>query len=761
MNFSGFLTRAIEFSFYALFLLVPLVFTDKTSELFEFNKMWVTFTISVLIGFFWFSKMILQGRIIFKRTILDIPILLFLASHVISTVVSMDPYVSFWGYYSRWNGGLLSIIAYIFLYYAFVSNFWNNAEGDSKLKGFFNQIPAGKTIVLRSLLVSLISGFLVILWSIPSHFGYDPTCFMFRGTLDVSCWTNDFQPRIRIFGPLGQPDWLAGYLGILIPIAGAFSISELRKKKEILNPSLIFYSSCFVLFYVALLYTGSRSGIISGIFSILVLFLGYALFNRKNLGFIKNRFTAIFVALMILATFFAGIRLPVIEKFSLTEVQKIISKNEPAPLSQTPSKSEEPVATTEGGSNSLHIRFVVWEGAIAAWKANPIIGTGVETFAFAYYQYRPIEHNKLSEWNFLYNKAHNEYLNYLTTTGLFGLLSYLSFLGLFLAIALTNLANLKIKLLKHFHSQDYDQKDPLLLALTSSFLSIIIINFFGFSVVILNIYLLLIPAFVLIYFGFIKTKTASLEVKNDNVSYGQWAGISLLGIAGLFMIWVLLSYWRADTKYALGYNYNRVQEYQTAYPLLHDAIKIRPDPVYLDEMAVNDAFIAAGIAAQNATESAQIAQTLVTEALSTSDKLVAEHPHNIVFWKSRVRILYTLANVNSTYLPQALEAIKKTAEIAPTDASVLYNLGVIYGQGGDTLKAVEILEKTLSYKPDYREAHFALALFYHDLGVNEKSQITDSAYHDKAVSELKFILEKLDPTDKQARDSLTLWEKER
>ena len=41
-------------------------------------------------------------------------------------------------------------------------------------------------------------------------------------------------------------------------------------------------------------------------------------------------------------------------------------------------------------------------------------------------------HNLTSEWDFLYNKAHNEYLNYLATTGLFGLGSYLLFIGVFL-----------------------------------------------------------------------------------------------------------------------------------------------------------------------------------------------------------------------------------------------------------------------------------------------------------------------------------------
>ncbi|KKP99309.1 MAG: O-antigen polymerase, partial [Candidatus Levybacteria bacterium GW2011_GWB1_36_18] len=102
--------------------------------------------------------------------------------------------------------------------------------------------------------------------------------------------------------------------------------------------------------------------------------------------------------------------------------------------------------TQLGGTDSGKIRLIVWRGAIDVWKNNPIFGTGVETFAYAYYKYRPIEHNLTSEWNFLYNKAHNEYLNYLATTGVFGLLSYLSFIAFFLFIFLATIFKTKNKL---------------------------------------------------------------------------------------------------------------------------------------------------------------------------------------------------------------------------------------------------------------------------------------------------------------------------
>ena len=114
--------KIIEYSFYLLFFLVPLALTGDTSELFEFNKLWITFILTIIIGAAWITKMIVKKEIRIQRTPLDIPIVLFLISEVISTFLSLDMHTSLWGYYSRFNGGLFSILSFIFLYYAFATN---------------------------------------------------------------------------------------------------------------------------------------------------------------------------------------------------------------------------------------------------------------------------------------------------------------------------------------------------------------------------------------------------------------------------------------------------------------------------------------------------------------------------------------------------------------------------------------------------------------------------------------------------------------
>ena len=767
--------KIIEYGFYAIFFFVPLALADKTSELFEFNKLWVTFILSLVILTAWISKMLIKRQFKIQRTPLDIPIILFLLSQVISTVFSLDRHVSLWGYYSRFNGGLLSIITYIFLYYAFVSNFQENA----------------KTIIKRLIFVALSSAIVVSLWGLPSHFGYDPTCFLFRGSLDVACWKSDFQPMIRIFSTLGQPDWLSAYLSILFPITIAFFIKSTffkgaNNKKPQFSKKLavfaVFSFLIFLLFYVDIAYTRAKSGFLATWFSIAFFAVSYAfleLRNRNNK--IKNlsldlKLLILTLISVITVTFFIGTSFVRIDsKFTFNGLKNQFIK--PPAVTKTvakpvATKPPAPLASGElGGTDSGTIRLLVWEGAIKAWIHNPIFGTGVETFAFAYYKYRPEAHNLTSEWRYLYNKAHNEYLNYLATTGAFGLLTYLSMIGLFLFLSLKYLWKNK--------GGDTNNRKILVLALVSGYISILISNFFGFSVVIVNLFMFLIPALVFILANLInydknlsfsfaskKVENKKLQVKEYAVAKPIWVIIAAVVVINGYLIFTLINFWNADKDYALGYNYDRVNQYQTAYPLLHKAVTERPDePVFKDELAINDAVLAISILEQKPADLTQqkqateLAQKLAQEAVTTSDKITSENPNNVVFWKTRVRIFYTLAQADERYLASALTAIKKTAELAPTDADISYNLGILYGQNGDAKNAVATLKNTIKLKQDFSNAYYALGIFYNQLAVNNKGQVVNQEYRQKAIDTMHFMLKNVAPGDSRPIDALKSWEK--
>src|SRR3989344_89451 len=189
------LNKIISYSFYLLFFLTPLFWSSLNYELFEYNKMILVYGLTVIIVGTWVLKMISEKALILKRTPLDIPLLLFLGANVLSTIFSIDPHTSVWGYYSRSNGGLLSIISYLLLYWAFVSNM-------------------SKEKVLTTLKFALASGVVVSVYGILEHFGVSPSCVILRNQFNADCWVQDVQARV--FATLGQPNWMAGYLAMLI-----------------------------------------------------------------------------------------------------------------------------------------------------------------------------------------------------------------------------------------------------------------------------------------------------------------------------------------------------------------------------------------------------------------------------------------------------------------------------------------------------------------------------------------------------------------
>lgn len=751
MNFVKFCTKVIEYSIYAIIFLVPLVFAPDTSELFELNKMWLTWGFAIVVGVAWGSKIIAQRKFHFQRTPLDIPIFLFLVSQIISTMFSLDPQVSWWGYYSRFNGGLLSTITYIFLYYAFVSNL--------ELKH-----------VMRSLSISLLAGLITALWGFPAHFGYDPTCFVFRGTLDTTCWTEAFKPTIRTFSTLGQPAWFAAYLALLIPVAMAGALA-FALNKSTLKFWLFFAFAMFL--YINLNFANTRAGFLAfwvGNFLFWGIIFVKQLIEKKLL----LRSFALFNISFVLCNFLFGGPLGNYYQYSLPGIQSTKSaqqaKTQPveaAPTTSTEASQAQVDPIGAGGTDSAIIRKYVWQGAIDAWKANPILGTGVETFAFAYYKYKPAGHNLTTEWDYLYNKAHNEYLNYLATTGIFGFGTYASFIGLFLFITF-------MWILKKGKAEDNVQEDGiglpshyrtlLVSGLLGGFITILITNFFGFSVVITNLYLFIFPLFILMITGSIKESKAFTysfsESHSRNLGSAQWAGIIVIAIIGCWLSYGLLVYRIADIDYALGNNLDKVGDYQNAFPKLQSAVNTVPsESVYKDEFAINLATLST--AGQQQPEMAAQAAEARTKALALSDEITTEHPNNVTYWKNRVRIFYTLAQTDpqnqNTYLADAAAAITKAAELAPNDAKILYNLGVLYGQTGNIDKGIEVLKKTTELKPDYRDALYALGLFYHEKAIDPQGKVVNPEYQQLAIDTYEHILEKVSIGDKQVQQALNTW----
>lgn len=687
---------------------------------------WITAT--------WAVKIVTSRQMVIAKTPLDVPIALFVGSQLISALFSIDPHVSWLGYYSRFNGGMWSIISYTILYYALLSNTdvfihqeKNKNEHGSHLFSTFTTL----------LSITLVSAVMVAIYGVLERLG-----------IDKNLWVQDVQNRV--FSTLGQPNWLAAYLVALIPLTMAMGIQQLTRNnpqltrkltsQDWVKPSL--YGLMSVLFFMVLLFTRSRSGLFGFavadiVFWIMIIWTSQGVKkveHIKALPFIRP--AGILHIMFALIVFVNGTGTPMLDRYiTFNGWRDLTSKlttqqNTNAPSEKTPTASGPALET--GGTESGTIRKFVWQGAINAWKSTVktiLIGTGTETFAFAFYQFRPVGHNSTSEWDFLYNKAHNEYLNYLATTGIFGLGSYVLFIGTFIWwFMAVRIKRINASTRQHTNMDTHDATDTVTLALFAGWLSILVTNFFGFSVVILQVFLFLFPA---IIFSLSLPETSS---HTKNITLPKWTVWFIL-IVGVFSIIRTAIFWYADTKYAIGYRQIRAGIYGQAIPALLTAIALNPaEPTYHDELG--SAYATLSVAAfegNNATQAAQLASLAVEE----NTKAINTSPRNVNYYKTRTKVYYTLSTLEPSFNAKAIDALNAALPLSPNDPKIYYNLAILVGRDGEIEKAIAYLMKAKELKPNYRDAYYALWVFY-----------TDAKKPSEAKAILQEYLTKVDPNDK-------------
>jgi putative inorganic carbon (HCO3(-)) transporter len=666
----------ITTSFFLLVFVTPFIFFTGTYELFEWNKMIWVYLLTIVVTTAWVLRMIEAKKCLVTPTPLDLPIALYLLANILSTAFSIDPHVSIFGVYTRLNGGLLSTISYILLYYAFVSAF-----------------PREK---IKQLLGSLVlAAGLVSIWGILEHFGIDPSCKIIADSWAADCWVQEVQERV--FATLGQPNWLASYLSMVLPLSVGLMVYEKSWQLK------TFYLGSSLLIFLSFIFTFSRGGSL-GLVSGIVFFSLLLLVGKKEIGLPKlpgsGRFITILLALVTLSLLVFGSAFTKPLSFPF-------SKQAPTSDSQ-PTSAPQTTQLEAGGTESGEIRLIVWKGAVTIWKANLLFGSGVETFQDAYYQHRPVEHNLTTEWDFVYNKAHNEYLNLLSTTGTLGLLSYLFFIAAYF-----------FYLFKKFWTTNPSYR-ILVIGLGSGVVTYLVSNFFSFSVVTTALFFFLYPA---LTFKLLETEPMTttwfhrllsyLKKPFSRLPFGRNQGVltPILAVLTVVVSGLLLlglgRIYLADLRFARAIEEQGDGSWQTAKYFLEQAQSLNPlEPLYYSELGYTNAVLA--IQAPTDSESVAFAQA----ADEAGTKAVLISPYSVGYLRSLFRTYIELMDYFEGYDLKALEVAEITSELAPTDPKVLYNLASLSQQMGDYEKAIMVSKKITEIKPDYREAYLTLARSY-------------------------------------------------
>lgn len=297
-----------------------------------------------------------------KFNILTISIGIYILALILSTIFSVNSYLSFWGDAERMMG-LFGILHFFALFLAGTSIF--KEKKDLKL--------------MLNVFLGISS--LICIYGIAQRLGI----------------TNIKPGEVRIVATVGNAGILAAYL-----IFGLFlsAYSALIEKK---NNFKIIYGFLFLLHLIAVFLTGTRGaylGIIIGfLFSFFIILP--RLRNKKILQ--KSIFGGIILIIILYG-------------FLFINQNKDWVNNNSGLYRLTHFSLSDVTAKT---------RLMSWDWGLKGFKEKPILGYGLEQYAIPYNKYFSSEYYNYAASKPYFDRAHNIVIEFLATLGIFGLLSYL------------------------------------------------------------------------------------------------------------------------------------------------------------------------------------------------------------------------------------------------------------------------------------------------------------------------------------------------
>lgn len=382
-------------SYLGIIFLIPLYFAVffRTNDVFELNKL-ILFKILVLL-FFCFSLTKFIFKIADKRgfsSVKDfirerfkenwkylIAPALFIIFFLFSTFISPDPAVSFFGKDSRWQGALTQLY-YFFFFLLLILTVKSSRE------------------IKRIVFTVCLSSFFVSLYGLAQLAGFD-----------FLPWNEPPFLTGRASSSLGQPNFLASYLLLVIPFSFYFFFSSRFWPRFLSFLLLIFQIAALILTY-------SRGGWLglaaAGCFSLFLFWLsgpGRIFFkaHRLKIGL------AIFIFLA--GTVSAFFLFP--ESFFFRRLKSM----------------------TDFRNGSNVVRLATWQSGWEAFKERPWRGYGPENQSGAFYRFYRRDWASHEAINSYPDRGHNIILDVLLTRGLFGLVFYLFLLFSFFRLGWENI----------------------------------------------------------------------------------------------------------------------------------------------------------------------------------------------------------------------------------------------------------------------------------------------------------------------------------
>lgn len=351
----------------AMLLLVPLVFFTYAHDVFELNKLTLLrlFTLAALLG--WAAEILLLGDWRLPSSPLWPSLALVGLSSLLSTLFTNNRLTSVFGVYEDYEG-ILTILNYLALWLA----------AHHLLRNF--------ATVRRYLAVIIAAGLLAGGYGVLQNFG-----------IDFIQWNPATYTATRLFGTLGNPNFLAAYLLMTMPLAFVWFLLADRPSVKVGMLVAVF------VMLLAMVFTKSR-GAVYALVAELILGAVYLAWDARRPGSLwqrNRRWLVLLVALAGLTLALPNVR----SNLAVTAQRTLATLDLKQVFKMTP-------------------RLYIWRSALQMMRDKPLLGSGLDTFQITFPKYRLAEYWRL-EWNGTPEKAHNFFLQIGATTGLLGLGAWL------------------------------------------------------------------------------------------------------------------------------------------------------------------------------------------------------------------------------------------------------------------------------------------------------------------------------------------------
>ena len=283
----------------------------------------------------------------------------------VATIFSVDPTKSFWSNFERMEG--YATVLHLFVYFVIAGAV---LTADRLWERFFQ----------TSIGVSLLQGLYAL--------------FQVFGWLAIST-----QSGPRVDTTFGNATYLAVFMLFNIFLT-LFMLMRERRSGWL----QAFYGSALLLQFIALFFTETR-GTILGVLGGLVVMALYIAWQAKTPEWktLRKISWGVLGGLAVLVIVFFGVK------------DTTFIKNTPA-LSRLASISLEDRTTQS--------RFLIWNMAYQGFQERPIVGWGQESFNFVFNKYYDPRMYAQEQW---FDRAHNEFLDWLIAAGLPAFLLFISF----------------------------------------------------------------------------------------------------------------------------------------------------------------------------------------------------------------------------------------------------------------------------------------------------------------------------------------------